>query len=80
MNQQLLDIINQVRDNKSLPQVSLVENGTRLRDDLGMDSLDLAELTVRIESVYDVDVFADGIVHTVGDIRRKLDGVAPGSE
>ncbi len=43
-----------------------------LRDDIGFDSLDLAELTVRIEAEFDVDIFEDGYVSTVGDVLNKL--------
>lgn len=68
----LLSSINEVRRNKGLPELESVEAGTRLREDLQFDSLDLAELTVRIESWSQVDVFADGLVHTVGEIQEKL--------
>ena len=44
----------------------------RLREDIGFDSLDLAELTVRIEEAFEVDVFADGLVSTIGEIEAKL--------
>jgi len=43
-----------------------------LRNDIGFDSLDLAELTVRIEAEYDIDIFEDGIVNTVSEILEKL--------
>lgn len=68
----LLNIINTVLDNRGKKQVKDVTDMTNLRDDLGFDSLDLAELTVRVEAEYDVDIFEDGIVMTVGDIMRKL--------
>lgn len=44
-----------------------------LRNDIGFDSLDLAELTVRIEAECDIDIFEDGIVNTVGEILEKLE-------
>jgi acyl carrier protein len=44
-----------------------------LRNDVGFDSLDLAELTVRIEAEYDIDIFEDGIVSVVGEIFKKLE-------
>ena len=50
-----------------------IDRETRLRDDLGMDSLDLAVLTVRLESLTGIDVFANGIVKTVGEIQNRLD-------
>lgn len=68
----LLNIINTVHDNRGKKQVKDVTEMTNLRDDLGFDSLDLAELTVRVEAEYDVDIFEDGIVITIGDIMRKL--------
>jgi len=37
-----------------------------------LDSLDLAELTVRLEEEFGVDVFEDGIVETVEEILTKL--------
>ncbi len=44
----------------------------RLREDLGLDSLELAVLAVKIESETGIDVFADGNCETVGDIVDKL--------
>ena len=69
---QLLDIINLVRANKGRPPLPGIRPEHRLREDCQLDSLDLAELTVRIEEAAGVDVFADGIVRTVDDIQAKL--------
>lgn len=69
----LLVIINQVRENKQQPPVLELHHHSRLREDLGFVSLDLAELTVRIEEKFGVDVFADGLVHTVGEIAQKIE-------
>jgi len=44
---------------------------TRLREDLGFDSLMLAVLTVKVEGATGVDVFEDGIVTTIGEIVEK---------
>lgn len=68
----LLEIINQVRANKGREPLSQISPQQRLREDYGLDSLDLAELTVRIEDASGVDVFAEGIVRTVGEIQAKL--------
>jgi acyl carrier protein len=72
MNTQLLEIINQVRSNKGHTPLPSITPETRLREDCNLDSLDLAELTVRIEEALGVDVFADGIVRTIGEILQKL--------
>jgi acyl carrier protein len=44
-----------------------ISSETNLRD-LGLTSFDLATLTVKIEDEYDVDIFEDGLVSSVGEI------------
>lgn len=72
MNDELLQTINEVRINKKLPALTKLGREDRLREDIGFESLDLAELTVRIEEKFGVDVFADGLVQTVGEIEAKI--------
>jgi acyl carrier protein len=43
-----------------------------LKNDIGYDSFMLAELTVEIEEVYNIDIFKDSLVFTIGDIKKKL--------
>jgi acyl carrier protein len=71
-NHYLLTILNQVRENKGLPAIGAYDRTLRLREDIGFESLDLAELTVRIEEKFSVDVFADGLIHTAGEIEDKI--------
>lgn len=68
----LLLIINTVLNNRGKATVESINENSSLKNDCGLDSLDLAELTVRIEAEYDVDIFEDGIVTTVGEILEKL--------
>lgn len=68
----LLTIINTVLVNRGKAAVASISEDMSLKDDIGLDSLGLAELTVRIEAEYDVDIFEDGIVTTVGEIMQKL--------
>jgi len=65
-------IINTVLKNRNKQEVSEINENSHLRNDIGFDSLDLAELTVRIETEYDVDIFEDGIINTVGEIMQKI--------
>lgn len=74
MSDHLLSIINLVRSHKGLPPLVALTDAHRLREDLGFDSLDLAELTARIDEHFHVDVFAGGIVRTVGEIKQRLEG------
>ena len=43
-----------------------------MQEKLNFDSFDLAELTVKIEEEFEVDIFEDGLVNTVEEIYTKL--------
>jgi len=73
MIKKLLDVVNTVRDNKGLSKLEKIEHDDDLRRDLELDSLDLAELTVRIEKEIGIDIFADGLVSTIGEILAKIE-------
>ncbi len=72
MKEKVLSIINQIRAAKGLEAIPTLNLSDSLRDDLGFTSFDLAELTVRIEDEFDIDIFEDGLVNTVGEICAKL--------
>lgn len=72
MKQELLRIINTIRENKAQEPLKELEEGASLRADIGFDSLDLAELTVRVEAEFGVDVFDDGPVETVAETLAKI--------
>jgi len=72
MEDKLLEIINYIRINKGLEILSEIKSTNSLRDDVEFTSFDLAELTVRIEDEFDVDIFEDGLVSTIGEIYEKL--------
>lgn len=72
METKILEIINTVLQNRSKATISNINPKLNLRNDLGMDSLDLAELTVRIEAEYDIDIFEDGLITTIEEVLIKL--------
>lgn len=72
MEHKVLAIINEIRASKSLEAVDKLGTDSRLREDLSLTSFDLAELTVKIEDEFDIDIFEDGLVNTVGEIYAKL--------
>lgn len=72
MEKKVLDIINEIRAVKGMNAVAELKAETNLRDDLGFTSFDLAELTVKIEDEFDIDIFEDGLVNTIGEIHEKL--------
>ena len=70
--EKLLEIVNAIRLNKGVSKLDALAPQMRLRGDLGFDSLDLAELTVRLEAKFGVDVFADEPVFTVAEVAKKI--------
>ena len=73
MKAKILEIVNEIMMAKELPMLTTLNEDDRLREDLSLTSFDLAELTVKIEDEYDVDIFEDGLVNTIGDIIAKLE-------
>lgn len=71
MKDELLLIFNKILENRNREQLTSISEDMNLRD-LGFDSLDLAELTARIDAEFDIDIFEDGMVFTVGDILKKI--------
>ena len=72
MNGKLLKKKKKKKKNKQDKPVETLTEEMRLREDLNLDSFDLAELTVKIEDEFDIDIFEDGLVLTVGEILNKL--------
>ncbi len=68
----LLQIVNLVRAHKNLSPVEAILDSERLREDLGFDSLDLAEFTVRVEEFSGVDIFEAGVVRDWKAVRARV--------
>jgi acyl carrier protein len=73
MKKSLLEIINEVLSETN-NKIDNISPDMDLRNDLGMDSMNLAYLTVLIEDEYGIDIFADGLVSKISDILNKLNG------
>lgn len=72
MKQKILSIINDIRVAKNMAPITELHLEDKLREDLGFTSFDLAELTVNVEDEFDIDIFEDGLVNTVGEVLTKL--------
>lgn len=70
----LLEVINKVLDSNGMDTFESINGSMNLKNDLGFDSFMLAELTVEIEEETGIDIFADGVINTIGDINQKLNG------
>lgn len=74
VNQRLREIINETLADTGREPLLTITRDMLLRKDLGFDSLELAVLTVKLEAEFGVDVFADRLVTTVGQVEDKLAG------
>jgi len=72
MQERLLTIINSIKTNKFEDTVVELKPEQTLREDLNFDSFDLAELTVKIEEEFGIDIFETGLVNSVHEIYAKL--------
>lgn len=52
--------------------IKTINHNSHLKNDLGLDSFNLALLTVKIEDEFDIDIFENGIVNTFGEIMEIL--------
>lgn len=72
MNDKILAIINTVRAGIGEKALDAISDDMDLRKDIGFDSFNLAEMTVHFEEEFGVDIFEDGVVNTIGEIKAKL--------
>ena len=73
MKQKVIEIIlNILKENDIEISVIEINDSTSLTNDLGLDSFNLAQLTVEIESEFGVDIFENGVISNVGDILNQL--------
>lgn len=65
-------ILNIIQENDIEIDVQEINDSTLLMDDLLLDSFNLAQLTVEIESEFGVDIFENGVIKNVGEILNQL--------
>lgn len=73
MLERLAIILNDIREEKDEDRLEKITENMSLRKDIGLDSLDLALLTAKLEDEFDVDVFEAGIVDNVADILALVE-------
>ena len=70
--EKIKQIISSIRANKGINEDFTLTEDTSLRDDLGFDSFDLAECTVKLDAEYGIDIFETGLVDNIKDVKDKL--------
>lgn len=73
MIEDIKEIINEIQELNGNDKFEEISPTTNLKLDLGLDSIDLAVLTAKIEDKYNVDIFENGFVNTIGEILTKLE-------
>lgn len=69
----VMQVVNEIREANGLPAVDdIFGHDFDLRKDLELASIDLAVLTARLEDLYEIDIFEDGIVQTVDEVVGRL--------
>ncbi len=73
MEKKVIEIIlNLLNENNIEITNQEINETTSLTNDLRLDSFNLAQLTVEIESEFGVDIFENGVISNVGDILKQL--------
>ena len=71
MREILTNIIKEILESNG-EKLSIKLNEDTQFKDIGLTSFDLAVLTVEIENIYDIDIFEDGLISTIGEIENIL--------
>lgn len=72
MKRNLFEIITQLQSENGIEISEIINDTDDLINDLGFDSLDLAELTVIIEDEYGIDIFEHKIIRKVYEIKELI--------
>lgn len=72
MKEKVVMIINEILENNGNQPITSFTGQENLRDDIGLTSMDLAELTVKIENQFGIDIFEDGLVENLEQILNKI--------
>ena len=65
-------ILNIMKENNIKISNVQINESTLLTNDLGLDSFNLAQLTVEIESEFGIDIFENEVISSVGDILKQI--------
>ena len=72
MKKTLFEIIKELQYDNGLVISETINDEDDLINDLGLDSLNLAELTVIIEDEYGIDIFEKKIIRKVYEIKQQI--------
>jgi len=72
MNQKLLEILNSTLTEIGSEPVKELNPNLNLEDDLDLDSISKLEFIVKVKNELGIDVQADGIVETLGEVMAAL--------
>lgn len=70
---EIKDIINKVMVDHDKEIIDNINYDDNLRDDLGIDSIEMVDIVVQFEEIYGIDLFSEGDVKKVSEIIKRLE-------
>lgn len=70
---EIKDIINKVMVDHDKEIIDSINYDDNLRDDLGIDSIEMVDIVVQFEEIYGIDLFSEGDVKKVSEIIKRLE-------
>jgi acyl carrier protein len=70
---EIKDLINKVLVEHDKEMIASINYDDNLRDDLGIDSIEMVDIVVQFDEIYGVDLFSDGDVKKVSEILKLIE-------
>lgn len=72
MENSLLNIVNTLLSTIGVDEIPTLDPNLNLREDLEIDSITYADLVVRIENEFSIDINEAGRAETIGDVLDRV--------
>lgn len=70
---EIKDLINRVLVEHDKEMITSINYDDHLRDNLGIDSIEMVDIVVQFDEIYGVDLFSDGDVKKVSEILKLIE-------
>lgn len=70
---EIKDLINKVLVEHDKEMITSINYDDHLRDNLGIDSIEMIDIVVQFDEIYGVDLFSDGDVKKVSEILKLIE-------
>ena len=70
---EIKDLINKVLVEHDKEMITSINYDDHLRDNLGIDPIEMIDIVVQFDEIYGVDLFSDGDVKKVSEILKLIE-------